>query len=53
MAVIGIRKVQELSRSHSIVIPHKWVKENNLKKGQELLIETNPDGSIKISKQEV
>ncbi|MCW3997683.1 MAG: phosphate uptake regulator PhoU [Candidatus Bathyarchaeota archaeon] len=44
-----IRKIQKVGTSTlSISLPSNWVKENNLKRGDHLYLESDEDGSLKI-----
>ncbi len=50
--ILGLRKVQLTGGSHYIGIPQGWITANEIKKGQQLLIECDETGKLTISKNE-
>jgi phosphate uptake regulator len=47
--VLGQRKVQVIGGSYLVNLPRPWVLTHGLKQGDPVLIELQPDDSLKIS----
>lgn len=48
-----LRKLQKIGNTYYIALPTKWVEENNLKKGQEVLLTIREDGNILIHSNKI
>jgi antitoxin component of MazEF toxin-antitoxin module len=46
---IGLRKIQKMSKAHYVNLPGIWMHNNNAKQGDCVLVQIEPNGSLRIS----